>query len=70
MLLSLCSKSYWSGTRMEVLWKTSLGSNMACGGLAEELLTTRDRILPAVGEDPPMGFVPTPRKCRTHIVLD
>ena len=55
---------------MEVLWKTSLGSTMACGELVEELSPTRDRISPDMGEDPPMGLVPTPKECRTRIVID
>ena len=28
-LMSLCQKVSWLGTRMEVLWKTSLGRTMA-----------------------------------------
>ena len=55
---------------MEVLWKTSLGRTMTCGGLSEEPSPTRDRILPAMGEDPPMGLVPTPKECKTRIVID
>ena len=43
---------------------------MDCVGLAEEPLPTRDRILPAIGGDPRMGLVPTPKECRTRIVLD
>ena len=43
---------------------------MACGGLAEDTSPTRDRILPAMGEDPPMGLVLTQKECRTRIVLD
>ena len=43
---------------------------MACVGLAEEPLPKRDRILPAIGEDPRMGLVPSPKECRTRIVLD
>ena len=43
---------------------------MVCGGLAEESYTTGDRILPEMGEDPPMGLVLTPKECRTWIVLD
>ena len=57
---------------MEVLWKTSFGSNMACGGggLAEETFPTRDMILPLMGEDPPMVLVPTTKGCKTRIMLD
>ena len=43
---------------------------MACVGLVEEPLPTRDRILLEMGEDPLMGLVPTPTECRTRIVLD
>ena len=43
---------------------------MACGGLAEGPSPTRDRILPAMGEDTPMGLVLTSKECRTRIVLD
>ena len=55
---------------MEVMWKTYLGRTMSCGGLAEETSPTRDRIFPEMGEDPPMGLVPTTKECRTQIVLD
>ena len=43
---------------------------MACGGLAEEPLPTRDRIFPEMGGYPPMGLVLTPKEYRTRIVLD
>ena len=39
-------------------------------GLSEEPYPTRDRILPAMGEDPPMGLILTPKECRNRIVLD
>ena len=55
---------------MEVLWKTSIGRNMACVGLVEDPYPTRDSILPEMGGDPPMGLVLTPKECRTRIVLD
>ena len=70
VLMSLRSEASWLGTRMEVFWKTSIGRTMACGGLTEEPYTARDRILPAMLEDPPMGLVPTPKECRTRIMLD
>ena len=57
-------------TRMEVLWKTSLGGTMTCGGIEEEPSPTRDRTLPDMGGDPPIGLAPTPKECRTWIVLD
>ena len=41
-----------------------------CGGLEDDPFNTRDRILPAMGEDPPIGLVSTPKECRTRIVLD
>ena len=43
---------------------------MPCGGLSEHTFPTRDSILPAMGEDPPMGLVPTPKEFRNRIVLD
>ena len=43
---------------------------MSCGGLAEDPFPTRDRILPEMGEDTPMGLVPTPKECRTRILID
>ena len=43
---------------------------MDCGGLKEEPLNTRDRILPVMGDDTPMGLVPTPKECRSRIVID
>ena len=55
---------------MDVLWKISLGRTIACGGLLEDPLTARDRILPATGEYPPIGFVPKPKEYMTQIVLD
>ena len=59
--ISLGSKSFWWGTRMEFLRKTSLGRTMAWCGLSEETFPTRDRIFLVMGEDPPMGLVPTPK---------
>ena len=55
---------------MEVSWKNYLKRTMYCGGLEEEQLPTIYRILPAMGEDHPMGLVLTPKECRTRIVLD
>ena len=43
---------------------------MTCGGLVEDPSPTRDRILSEMGEDTPMGLLPTPKECRTRIVLD
>ena len=70
MLLILFLIASWSFTRVEVLWKTYLGRTMACGGLAEEPFPKIDRILPAMGEDTPMGLVLTSKECRTGIMLD
>ena len=70
MLLRFFSEASWPSNQMEVLCNTSLGSTMACRGLEEDQSTTRDRILPDIGEYPPMGLVPTPKECRSRIVID
>ena len=59
MLMRLRLKEYFSGTRVEILWKNFLGRTMAWDGLAEEPSPTRYRILPVMVEDLPMGLVPT-----------
>ena len=70
VLMRLHSKASWLGTQMEVLRKTFLGRTMAWGGLEEDTLPARDSILTDMEEDPPMGLVPTPKKCRTRFILD